>query len=142
MLAQRGGDPAPKAAGSKEGRGRGVRPAREPKPAPAKAARRLSFHEKHALEQLPERIAALRTTIEDLHRRLDDPTLYARDRQAFDQASSALAAAEDELSAAEEKWLELEILREEVEGRWKRTCIGAPPSWRTFLIDAPQGESP
>ncbi len=119
MLAQRGGDLAPKAPAARKAEGVAASaPAREPKPAPAKAARRrLSFHEKHALEQLPERIAALRTTIEDLHRRLDDPTLYARDRQAFDQASSALAAAEDELSAAEEKWLELEILREEVEGR-------------------------
>jgi ABC transport system ATP-binding/permease protein len=77
----------------------------------------LSFHEKHALEQLPERIAALRTTIDDLHRRLDDPTLYARDRQAFDQASSALTAAQGELHIAEEKWLALEILREEAEGR-------------------------
>ena len=143
MLAQRGGDLAPKAPAARKAEVAASALAREPKPAPAKAARRrLSFHEKHALEQLPERIAALRTTIEDLHRRLDDPTLYARDRQAFDQASSALAAAEDELSAAEEKWLELEILREEVEGRWKRTCIGAPHSWRTFLIDAPQGESP
>jgi ATP-binding cassette subfamily F protein uup len=119
MLAQRGGDLAPKAPAARKAEGVAApAPAREPKAAPPKAARRrLRFHEKHALEQLPERIAALRTTIEDLHRRLDDPTFYARDRRAFDQASSALAAAEDELSAAEEKWLELEILREEVEGR-------------------------
>ena len=52
-----------------------------------------------------------------LHERLDDPALYARDRRAFDEASAALAAAQAELTAAEERWLELEILREEVAGR-------------------------
>jgi ABC transport system ATP-binding/permease protein len=115
MLAQRGGDLAPKPPAAKKADADTV-----PHPTPTREAkaprRRLSFHEKHALEQLPERIAKLRTTIDDLHRRLDDPTLYARDRQAFDQASSAIAAAQGELSAAEEKWLALEILREEVEG--------------------------
>jgi len=107
------------------------RPAREPmKPAalktlkdattvartPKQAKRRLSFHEKHALETLPKSIAALQAKVRDLHERLDDPSLYARQRQAFDQASAALAATQTELSAAESKWLELELLREEIEG--------------------------
>ena len=39
-----------------------------------------------------------------------------RDRKAFDEASAALAGAQAELAAAEEKWLELEILREDVAG--------------------------
>jgi ATP-binding cassette subfamily F protein uup len=46
---------------------------------------------------------------------LDDPSLFARQRQAFDQASAALAATQTELAAAESKWLELELLREEIE---------------------------
>jgi ATP-binding cassette subfamily F protein uup len=107
------------------------RPAREPmKPAalktlkdattvartPKQAKRRLSFHEKHALETLPKSIAALQAKVRDLHERLDDPSLYARQRQAFDQASAALAATQSELAAAESKWLELELLREEIEG--------------------------
>ena len=87
-------------------------PPREPKP----GKRRLSFHEKHALETLPETIAALQAKVRALHDRLDDPGLYARDRKAFDEASAALAAAQAELAAAEEKWLELEILREDVAG--------------------------
>ena len=41
---------------------------------------------------------------------------YARDRKAFDEASAALAGAQAELAAAEEKWLQLEILREDVAG--------------------------
>ena len=87
-------------------------PPREPKP----GKRRLSFHEKHALETLPSTIAALQAKVRALHDRLDDPALYARDRKAFDEASAALAAAQADLAAAEEKWLELEILREEVAG--------------------------
>ena len=54
--------------------------------------------------------------VRTLHDRLDDPGLYARDRKAFDDVSAALAAAQAELTAAEERWLELEILREDVAG--------------------------
>src|SRR5215213_5815767 len=78
--------------------------------------RRLSFHERHALDTLPKTIASLQARIDAAHARLDDPTLYARDRKAFDAESASLAAAQSELVAAEERWLELEILRDEIEG--------------------------
>jgi ATP-binding cassette subfamily F protein uup len=77
--------------------------------------RKLSFNEKHALETLPATMAALHDKIATLHAKLDDPSLYARDRKAFDTASAALAATQAELTQAEERWLELEILREEIE---------------------------
>jgi ATP-binding cassette subfamily F protein uup len=51
-----------------------------------------------------------------LQERLGDADLYARDRAAFTQATEALAAAQSELTAAEEKWLHLEMLREALEG--------------------------
>jgi ABC transport system ATP-binding/permease protein len=82
----------------------------------ASARRRLSFHEKHALETLPKTMAALQAKVRTLHQQLDDPGLYARDRKAFDTTSATLAAAQQELAAAEERWLELEVLREEIEG--------------------------
>jgi ATP-binding cassette subfamily F protein uup len=92
---------------------------REAKPEEAADARpgrrKLSFHEKHALETLPAAMAALHDKIAALHARLDDPGLYARDRKAFDETSAALAAAQAELARVEERWLELEILREEIE---------------------------
>jgi ATP-binding cassette subfamily F protein uup len=78
--------------------------------------RRLSFHEKHALETLPRQIAALQADLGKLQGRLADPGLYGRDRQAFSEASAALADTQAKLSAAEERWLELELLREEIEG--------------------------
>ena len=48
---------------------------------------------------------------------LADPDLYARDRGRFRPRLCALEKAAAELAAAEERWLELELLREEVEGR-------------------------
>jgi ATP-binding cassette subfamily F protein uup len=79
--------------------------------------RKLSFHEKHALDTLPNQINALQTDIRRLQDTLNDPNLYARDQKAFSKTSDALTAAQTKLAAAEEKWLELEILREDLEGQ-------------------------
>jgi ATP-binding cassette subfamily F protein uup len=88
--------------------------AKPPADAPA-AKRRLSFNEKHALETLPKTIEILQAEIAKQQRRLDDPNLYAKDRKTFDEASHAMAKAQQELAAAEDRWLELEVLREEIE---------------------------
>jgi ATP-binding cassette subfamily F protein uup len=77
--------------------------------------RRLSFNEKHALETLPKTIEKLQDEIAKQQRLLDDPDLYRKDRKKFDEASAAIAAAQTELAAAEDRWLELEVLREEIE---------------------------
>ena len=114
MLAQRGQGIATK----KPTRPKTAATGKVPSPAPEPKAgkRRLSFHEKHALETLPQQIAKLQGRVGELQQRLDDPQLYARDRARFGEISHALAAAQIELDAAEEKWLKLEILREEIEG--------------------------
>jgi ATP-binding cassette subfamily F protein uup len=84
--------------------------------APAVAQRRrLNFNEKHALETLPKTIAKLQAEIAKQQRLLDDPDLYRKDRRKFDDASAAIAKAQQELAAAEDRWLELEVLREEIE---------------------------
>jgi ATP-binding cassette subfamily F protein uup len=110
MLAQRGADlkrEAVKAA---------VEAAKTPKAAPpGTAKRRLNFNEKHALETLPKTIAKLQAEIAKQQRHLDDPDLYKKDRTKFDKASDALSTAQRELQEAEDKWLELEMLREEIE---------------------------
>lgn len=110
MLAQRGADlkrDAVKAAEEK----------RESKAgAPSTASRRrLNFNEKHALETLPKTIAKLQAEIAKQQRFLDDPDLYKKNRKKFDTASDALTKAQKELAEAEDKWLELEVLREEIE---------------------------
>jgi ABC transport system ATP-binding/permease protein len=115
MLSQRGGGvlsarAVPKA--KVESRAQAAEPPRTAMP----TKRRLSFHEKHALETLPGEIAKLQAKVRALQETFDDPELYTRDPKLFTETSALLAAAHDELAAAEEKWLQLEILREEVEG--------------------------
>src|SRR5207253_6035064 len=62
------------------------------------------------------RITSLQARIDVLTSALADPDLYARDAAQFNNTTSALAAARDELIAAEEQWLSLEMLREEIDG--------------------------
>jgi len=84
-------------------------------PASSGRARKISFKDKYALETLPTRIAALQAEIARSHGVLADPGLYARDPRAFQRASDTLGRSEAELASAEERWLELELMREEAE---------------------------
>ena len=61
-------------------------------------------------------IAALQVRIEALNGELADPNLYARDAKLFAAKTTALATAHDELTAAEDQWLTLEMRREAIEG--------------------------
>jgi len=83
--------------------------------AAASEKRKLSFNEKRLLETLPEHIEALGRDIEKLKAVLADPELYTRDRARFDKASELLTRAEEERQRSETQWLELEMLREELE---------------------------
>jgi ABC transport system ATP-binding/permease protein len=86
-------------------------------PALAQASKRkLSFKDKHALETLPREIDKIDAEIKALNAALSDPALYARDPGTFSQKSKSLEAAEARKAAAEVQWLELEMLREELEG--------------------------
>jgi len=79
--------------------------------------RKLSFKEKHALDSLPDTMAALEAEIVSLSARLADPRLFTSDPKTFKTSSERLAAAQIELAAAEEQWLELELLKEELSAR-------------------------
>ncbi|MCC6718828.1 MAG: ATP-binding cassette domain-containing protein [Acetobacteraceae bacterium] len=121
MLAQRGAPPwlpMGQSAGQPVGHqpaGTGPREPAKPRPAPDTPSRRLSFKDKHALEQLPGEMARLQAAIDRLHARLADPDLYRRDPPAFGKATAALTRAMADLAAAEERWLELEMRREALE---------------------------
>jgi len=110
-------------------RGHGVGALQHDKQAPPSVARsapparraseprkRLSFAEQHALKTSPSRIAALNEEVRRLEQLLADPDFYARDRTAFAAAGAELANAQAELAAAEEDWLRLELLQEEIQG--------------------------
>jgi ATP-binding cassette subfamily F protein uup len=83
--------------------------------APA-AKRKLSFNQKHAHETLPARIEELEAALIRLRTTLADPGLYARDPAGFEKAAAALDTATADLAAAEDEWLALELLREELDG--------------------------
>ncbi len=112
MLAQRGrgveakGEGQPKPARSPEAKERR-------RPAPSKP--KMNFSDKHDLEKLPARLAELDRQIADLQIRLSAPDLYARDPKTFTALSQTLAEAQDAHAKGEERWLELEMLREELE---------------------------
>jgi ATP-binding cassette subfamily F protein uup len=114
MIAQRGSAPFAPADRKPAKTERGETKKKPADGGEAKPKRRLSFNEKHALETLPAKIASLEREIAELQRRLGDPSFYGRDRQAFDNASAALVRAQGELAEAEHRWLELEILKEEL----------------------------
>jgi ATP-binding cassette subfamily F protein uup len=113
MLTQRGADISQvkpvRSAAAKEAKS--ADPTAVPKP-----KKKLSFNERYALDNLPKQISKLESEISALQKKLDDPGLYARDRKAFDHATAAMAKAQSALAEAEEKWLALEMLREEIEG--------------------------
>ncbi len=81
------------------------------------AKRKFSFKEKYALDNLPVKIEALKTELAKLEVILADSTLFTRDPKQFEKTSTRHAVAANELSSAEEQWLELEMLREELETR-------------------------
>ena len=77
---------------------------------------RMSFKDKHALETLPARIAQLEREIGVLQEQIADSELYARDPAGFTARTSLLGKKQTEREAAEEEWLRLEMLREELGG--------------------------
>ena len=83
---------------------------------PGAQRRKLTFKEKHALESLPKEMEALGKEMARLEKILADPGLFARDRKTFEDTGQKLAAARTRQSAAEDAWLELEVLRGETEG--------------------------
>jgi ATP-binding cassette subfamily F protein uup len=104
---------------------RDVAAARNAKPAEEKVGKekrsrekskaKLTFNDTHALKTLPARIAELEKTIATLTERLSAADFYARDPKGFSKASAELEVARSELAESEERWLELEIKREEIE---------------------------
>ena len=115
MLNQRAGSSAEPAAKARAA----TRPADTTETAAQESAsaspqRKLSYKQTQALEALPKQMASLEAEIADLGRRLADPDLFTRDPQTFHKATTRLSKAGAELSEAENAWLELELLRDEI----------------------------
>jgi ATP-binding cassette subfamily F protein uup len=107
MMAQRSPKVEPPKAARKE-------PAERPK---KDRAAKMNFSDTHALKALPEKIAAAEIEMARLEEKLADPALYARDAARFAELSGKLAEIRAQKEADEERWLALEMLREEMEER-------------------------
>lgn len=86
-------------------------------PAPVrKDSTKMSFKLVHELKQLPARIEALESEVQELRVLLEDSMLYIREPERFDGASRRFALAQQELEASELRWLELEEMRQQSGG--------------------------
>ena len=83
--------------------------------APVLERKRMTFKDQHALKTLPGVISKLESEIGVLRNWLADPGFFARDPGGFAKRSALLAEKEAALATAEEEWLRLEMVREEVE---------------------------
>ena len=79
-----------------------------------KSNNKLSYKHKFRLEKLPKEMDALETQIANYEKAISDPELYSKNPDEFAKVSKALETAQTNLSEAEEEWLELEMLKEEM----------------------------
>jgi len=115
MLAQRGGT---RLADRKSSRQPAETSARTGETAqPKAAAKKLSYKQKFALESLPRKMEAVSASISKLENQLADPTFYEKNPASFAKTIAALDKERRTLATMEEEWLELEMLREELESQ-------------------------
>ncbi len=81
----------------------------------AKARGKLSFKQKFALENLPKQLEEGEAKATAMEARMADPAFFAKDPAGFSKMASDLESLRKTLSAMEEEWLELEMLREQLD---------------------------
>ncbi|MEC7490437.1 MAG: ATP-binding cassette domain-containing protein [Pseudomonadota bacterium] len=114
MILQRGSDLDRKTdiAATPAGKGSKAPKSRASKP---QGTSKLTYRDKHTLESLPGQIEDFQQQIADNQSILADPGLFQSDPKTFENAAKGLQDAKRGLSAAEEKWLELEMLQNQLE---------------------------
>ncbi|WP_337267824.1 ABC-F family ATP-binding cassette domain-containing protein [Oryzifoliimicrobium ureilyticus] len=113
MLAQRKGAAAERKKAEK------AEPAKQTETASASNAKgkgKLSYKQKFALDNLPLQMAENEKKIAALEEKMADPNLFSRDPNSFNRIAGDLEKLRTDLARMEEEWLELEMLREELEG--------------------------
>ena len=87
-----------------------------PAPAPkaTKPAAKLSYKDQRDLDRLPGEVARIDGELMAIEELLHDPDLYARDARRFAELTDKAAALRAEKDAAEERWLEVAAMAEEL----------------------------
>ena len=83
------------------------------KSAPAK---RLTYNLQREWDELPKKIKIFEKRIAELEALLDDSTLYEKNPQQFKALSEELQQNQEALDTAETRWLELEMMADEMKG--------------------------
>jgi len=81
-----------------------------------KAKGKLSYKQKFALDNLPKEMAKAEAEIAAREKKMADPNLFTKDPAAFNKLAAEMENLRESLTKMEEEWLELEMLREELEG--------------------------
>ncbi|MGV2066031.1 ABC-F family ATP-binding cassette domain-containing protein [Agrobacterium sp. 22-226-1] len=115
MMAQRKGAAEEKRKAEKQEKAKAA-PSASASQDPSKAKGKLSFKQKFALENLPKEMEKAQGEIAKHEQRMADPELFTKDPAAFNTLAQEMSKLRDKLEAMEEEWLELEMLREELEG--------------------------
>ena len=85
-------------------------------PAENKGKAKLSYKQKFALENLPKEKEKAEKEIAAREAKMADPNLFTKDPATFNKLAGEMEKLRDSLTKMEEEWLELEMLREELEG--------------------------
>lgn len=116
MIAQRRAEVADdRGRGGATAAGPAVKAERTSQRPPARAAK-LSFKHAHALDTLPGEMEATTAEIAALEGRMGDPDLFAKQPDRFAALAKELDTKRAALEAMEERWMEAEMAREELEG--------------------------
>ncbi|MEV4610000.1 ABC-F family ATP-binding cassette domain-containing protein [Neorhizobium sp. LMR1-1-1.1] len=115
MLAQR--------KGAQEERKKAEKAAEKPKAENAasssdapRAKGKLSYKQKFALENIPKEMEKAEAEIALREKKMADPNLFTKDPASFNKLAAEMEKLREKLTQMEEEWLELEMLREEIEG--------------------------
>ncbi|WP_119257791.1 ABC-F family ATP-binding cassette domain-containing protein [Shinella zoogloeoides] len=84
--------------------------------ADGKGKAKLSYKQKFALENLPKEMEKAEKEIAAREAKMADPNLFNKDPTTFNKLAAEMEKLRDSLTKMEEEWLELEMLREELEG--------------------------
>lgn len=115
MMAQRKGAAEEKRKAEKQEKAKSTSSSTASDDAP-KAKGKLSFKQKFALENLPKEMEKAQIEIAKREEKMADPNLFTKDPTAFGKLADEMEKLRHKLVTMEEEWLELEMLREELEG--------------------------
>ena len=81
----------------------------------SKKSAKLSYNQQRLLEILPQQIQNMEMKIAEIEQQLGNADLYITNRGEFERLSSELISLKADIEKSENQWLELQLLKEELE---------------------------